>query len=136
LIRRGFTLFETMIAVGIFSVICLGLVQAVLVSLRAVEEASRQSDITEGAVRALEQLLHLPYEEIIEMDGRRFDIRVNNKILGEAEVRVGADLNGDGLITYSPPANENPQLAVKVTILFEQQPVVERIVTRFGRVIR
>ena len=121
---------------GIFSVICLGLVQAVLVSLRAAEEASRQADITEGAVRALEQLLHLPYEGIVEMDGRRFDIRVDNKILGEAEVRVSADLNGDGLITYAPPANENPQLAVKVTILFEQQPVVERIVTRFGRVIR
>jgi len=136
LIRRSFTLLETMIGVGILSVICLGLVQAVLVSLRVAEEASRQSDITEGAVKALEQVLRLPYEEIVEMNGRRFDIRVNNKILGEAQVRVSADLNGDGLITYAPPANENPQLAVKVTILFEQQPVVERIVTRFGRVIR
>jgi len=136
LIKRGFTLLETVIAMGILSVICLGLVQAVLVSLRSAEEASRQADITEGAVMALEQLLHLPYEKIVEMNRRRFDIRVNNKILGEAEVRVSADLNGDGLITYAPPANENPQLAVKVTILFEQKPVVERIVTRFGRVIR
>jgi len=136
LIRRALTLLETIIAVSILSVICLGLTQAVLVSLQASEEAARKTDIINGAIKVLERLLQADYETILESDGRRFQLTANGYILGEGVVHVSGDLDGDGLVTSGPPRFEDPQLAVRVAVFFKGKKVVERIVTRIGGLLR
>jgi len=136
LTERGLTLIETMIAVAILSVICLGLVQAVLVSLQATEEAARQTDITTGALEILNKLLALPYDTLLQADGRKFKLLVDGRIIGEGVVRISGDINGDGLVTPGPPYFENRQFAVRVSICFEGKTVVERIVTRMGGLLR
>lgn len=134
-VGNGLTLVETMLAVAVLSVICLGLAQAVLVSLRLTEDTAHWCDVTDGAIDIINRLLAMPYDALLATDGRRFRLYSDGRIVGEGVIRVSADINGDGLITPGPPNFENRQLAVKVSIIFEGKTVVERIVTRIGGVL-
>lgn len=137
-IEYSFTLVEVVIACSILAVMLLGLGQTILVSQKQVSALCEDYDILSGCQKVMNEMLKLPFEEILRQDGVKFAIRIGSHGKQElsGRIKITEDLNGDGSIDENSPFYEGTGDAVSVLLYFRDRLILRRIVTKSGKVFK
>lgn len=135
---ESFTLVEVMIACSVLAVILLGLGQTVLVSQKQTLSLSEDYEILSGCQKVMDEILRLPFEQILKQDKAKFGIRLGSSKKQELSgmIEISRDLDGDGKVEEGAPYYEGGKDAVRVSLYFREKCILHRIVTDAGRVFR